>query len=88
MDSSRRMARRDILQVSLVTTACLITIVVMTTFVLHVQADLAMLGPAIVFLGYRMSRGWTPVPEWNPSLYWSVSIILTTLVELFLAYRY
>ncbi len=85
MDSNGRMARRDIFQVSLVTAACLTLIVVMTTFVLHVQADLAIMGPAIVFLGYRVSRGWTPVPEWNPSLYWSVSIILTTLVELFLA---
>ena len=82
------MARRDSFQVSVVTALCLVTIAVMTIFVLHVQADLALLGPALVFLGYRVSRGWTPVPEWNPGLYWSVSIILTTVVELFFAYHF
>ena len=82
------MAQRDTFQVSLVTVACLAVIVVSTTRILHVEADLAVTGPVILFLGYLVSRGWTPVPEWNPGLYWSVAIILTTVLELSFAYRY
>ncbi len=80
--------RRDTLQVSLVTMACLGAIIVITTQVLHVGADLAIMGPVILFLGYLVSRGWTPVPEWSPSWYWGVSIILTTVIEIIFAYRY
>ncbi len=60
----------------------------LTAQVLHVGAELAVMGPILLFLGYVVSEGWTPLPEWNPILCWSVAIILTTLVELVFAYLY
>ncbi len=44
------------------------------------------LGMLILFLGYFVSDGWTPVDEWNPAVFWSASIACTAVVEILLAY--
>ena len=76
----------DALRVGLVSGACIALIAVVTTQVLHVQAELAAMGPIILFLGYLVSSAWSPVPEWSPTLFWCASIILAALVELAFAY--
>jgi hypothetical protein len=81
-----KIAHNDTFKVGLVAAVCILVIVFVTTQVLHVGAELAVMGPIILFLGYLVSSGWTPVDEWNPVLYWSAAIILTALVELAFAY--
>ncbi len=72
-------------QVGLVTVGCMIAIVLITTQILHVPPLLPSLGPLMLFLGYRVSNCWTPVPEVNAGLFWSVAILFTTVAELVFA---
>ncbi len=73
-------------QVGLVTVGCMIAIVLFTTQILHVPPLLPSLGPLILFLGYLVSNGWTPMPEVNAGMFWSIAIVCTTVVELVFAY--
>ncbi len=83
-----KIARSATFKLGLVTAGCIALIVLITTQVIHVRAELAVMGPILLFLGYLVSRGWMPLPEWNPILYWSAAIILTTVVEIVFAYVY
>ncbi len=78
----------DTFKVGLVTAACTLVIILVASQVLHVGAELAVMGPILLFLGHLVSRGWTPRPEWNPVVYWSVAIIFTALVEILFVYLY
>jgi hypothetical protein len=81
-------AHSDTIKVGLVSAACVLVIAIVTTQVVHVGAELAVMGPILLFLGYLVSNGWTPLPEWNPVLYWSAAIFFTALVEIVFAYVY
>ncbi len=72
-------------KVGLVTVGSMVLIAVITTQVLHTQPLLPSLGPPMLFLAYRVSNGWTPLPEVSAGLFWSISILCTTVVELVLA---
>ncbi len=72
-------------KVGLVAAGCMVVIILITTQVLHLQPLLPSLGPLMLFLGYRVSNGWTPVPEVNAGLFWSAAILFTTVVELVFA---
>ncbi len=74
------------LKLGLVTSACLLLIEVVTTQVFHMRADAAYFGPLFLFLFYVVSNGWTPVPEFAPSVFWGAAIVFTTLIEIAFAY--
>lgn len=77
---------RDSFKVALVTIACMVVIIFVATQVIHVRVELAVMGPILIFLGYLVSDSWTPIPEWNPALFWSLAIVFTALVEIAFAY--
>ncbi len=71
-------------QVGLVTLVCVLVLFVISTQFLHTGAT-PVLGLVVLYLAYRLSSGWTPVHELNSALFWSVSMVLTTCVEILLA---
>ncbi len=78
----------EYIKVSLVTLVCVLVILFVTTQVLHVDFATPALGLAVLYLGYHVSQGWTPLPAASPALFWSLAIILTTLIEILFAYLY
>lgn len=82
----RRILHSDNFRVGLVTVVCIAFILVVTANVLRVPAEIAIFGPTLLFLGYLVSFGWTPVPDWSPVGFWSLAILLTTFVEIVFAY--
>lgn len=75
-------------KVGAVTLVCITVIAVVTAKVIHNEIDLAVMGPVLLFLGYMVSDAWAPLPEWNPTWFWSLAIVLTTIVEIVFAYFY
>jgi hypothetical protein len=81
-----RIERSNSFKVALVTAASLVAIILVTTQFLHIGIEFPVMGPVILFLAYLVSSGWTPLSEWDPALYWSLAIIITTLVEIVFAF--
>ncbi len=80
-------AASENLQVSIVSLIC-VMVIVLTTQILKLDTATPALGLIVLYLGYHVSACWTPVPEWKPALFWSLSIILTMFIEILFAYLY
>ncbi len=84
--AKRGTAASDNLQVSLVALVCGLILFIFSTQFLHLAIAAPVLGILVLYIAYRLSSGWTPVPEMSPTLFWSVSLVLTTFVEIILVW--
>lgn len=78
----------DTFKVGAVTLVCIAVVALVTARMIHNQIDLAVMGPVLLFLGYMVSDAWAPLPEWNPTWFWSLAIVFGTIVEIVFVFFY
>ena len=81
----RKLTTNDVIQLGVITAVCILLSAVVTTQWLHVRQDLVYAGPSVLFLLYLLLAGRTPIPGFDARLLWVVSIVITTLIEIWLA---
>ncbi len=71
----------DEVKVALVTGACILSIAIIFKNVLHVQADLIVSNsPVYLFIVFIITRGQNNTVKCDNPLYWSLAILLVTLM--------
>ncbi len=78
----KRLGGRDGWLVAFVSLACVVMAWAITTQVLHVRSLTVLFAPAVLFLAYHISYGWTPIPQFRAGVYWSICIVLATAIAI------
>ncbi len=69
------------IKVALVTAACLLGIAIIFKNVLQIKADFIVLnGPVYLLIVYLITRGQTKKLKYDKPLYWSLAIIIVTVL--------
>lgn len=78
----KRMHNQDSWLVAIVSIACVVMAWLITTQAMHVLSLTVLFAPAVLFLAYHVSYGWTPIPQFKAGVYWSVCIVLATTLAI------